>query len=224
MNTLPFKFTFLGQTILKYQVPLNLYHSINNIYESNINKLPPANKQLAGKIEKEHSLYYDGEDESKMEKHNLLNHEILIWFNKVFHHYLNFNRIIEYNLNINSVWINEMKVNEYNPVHIHQGSSTAGLSSVMILKLPDTYGEEYSAKSNPTNGKLQMLGTASGQFAKVDYEPRLQVRDFYVFPYDMRHLVYPFNGTDQTRRTLAANCDVWYPELINRGANDYMGA
>jgi hypothetical protein len=30
---------------------------------------------------------------------------------------------------------------------------------------------------------------------KVDYEPPMKLRDFYIFPYDMRHCVYPFNGT-----------------------------
>jgi len=221
MATLPFKFTFLGQSILKFQVPLDIYHALNSIYESNITTLLPANKQLAGKIEKEHSLFYNGENESKIKKHNLLSYEILNWFNDVYHQYLIFNHVADFKMSINSIWVNEMKVNEYNPAHIHQGTSPSGLSSVMILKLPDTYGEEYSAKDSPTNGKLQMLGTASGQFAKVDYEPEVEVRDFYVFPYDLRHLVYPFNGTTNTRRTLAGNCDVWYPELINRGAHEY---
>ena len=30
--------------------------------------------------------------------------------------------------------------------------------------------------------------------------------------------VYPFNGTDETRRTLAANCDVEFDPIKNRGA------
>ena len=68
--------------------------------------------------------------------------------------------------------------------------------------------------------KLQARQTSylAGQFAKVDYEPPMKLRDFYVFPYDMRHCVYPFNGTNETRRTLAANCDVLYNPIINRGA------
>ena len=37
----------------------------------NILILKPANKQLVGKIEKEHSLFYGGEDESKMK--NIIN-------------------------------------------------------------------------------------------------------------------------------------------------------
>jgi hypothetical protein len=111
-----------------------------------------------------------------------------------------------------------MKANEYNPVHVHQGNLYTGLSSVMILKTPSTYGQEYSAEGQPQNGKLQILGSASGQFAKVDYQPPMQVRDFYIFPYDMRHCVYPFNSTQETRRTLAANCDVLYNPIENRGA------
>jgi len=34
----------------------------------------------------------------------------------------------------------------------------------------------------------------------------------------MRHCVYPFNGTNEVRRTLAANCDVQYNPIENRGA------
>jgi hypothetical protein len=213
-----FNFTFLGQSILRYETPLDIFSAINSTYETKFNTLEPANKQLVGKIKNEHSLFYDGEDESKMKRHNLLPNNVLDWFMNMFKHYLEFNHIREPQTHLNSIWVNEMKAHEYNPVHVHQGNIFTGLSSVMILKLPDTYGIEYSAEQAPQNGKLQILGASSGQFAKVDYEPPMKLRDFYVFPYDMRHCVYPFNGTDQTRRTLAANCDVLYNPILNRGA------
>jgi len=63
-----------------------------------------------------------------------------------------------------------------------------------------------------------MFGSSTGQFAKTDYSPSLTLGDFFVFPYDMRHCVYPFNSTNQTRRTLSANCYVDYNPLENRGA------
>jgi hypothetical protein len=88
----------------------------------------------------------------------------------------------------------------------------------MILKLPSTYGREYSAGHVQQNGRLQILGAANGQFAKIDYQPPMDLRDFYIFPYDMRHCVYPFNGTTEVRRTLAANCDVQFDPIKNRGA------
>jgi hypothetical protein len=203
---------------MRYETPLDIFHAINSIYEQRFNQLYPANKQLVGKIMNEHSIYYDGEDTSKMQRHDHLPLNVKQWFMEMFKHYLEFNHIRRYQMHLNSIWVNEMKAHEYNPVHVHQGNLFTGLSSVMILKLPNTYGVEYSAEQAPQNGKLQILGSANGQFAKVDYQPPMELRDFYIFPYDMRHCVYPFNGTNDTRRTLAANCDVLYDPIANRGA------
>ena len=57
MNTLNFEPIFLGQSVLKYQVPLDVFTAINQIYEQNYHDLYKANSQLVGKIEKEHSLF-----------------------------------------------------------------------------------------------------------------------------------------------------------------------
>ena len=218
MSTLDFNFVFLGQSILKYQVPIDIFTTINKIYEDKYNILYPANGQLVGKIEKEHSLFYNGEDESKIKNHNMLPMNVTDYFMNMFKHYLDWNKIKECKLHLNSIWVNEMKQHEYNPAHVHRGMLFTGLSSVMILKLPSTYGKEYSAAQTPQNGRLQILGAANGQFAKIDYQPPMNIRDFYIFPYDMRHVVYPFNGTEETRRTLAANCDVAFDPIKNRGA------
>jgi hypothetical protein len=213
-----FNFTFLGQSVLRYETPLDIFTAINQVYEQNFNRLDSANKQLVGKIKDEHSLFYNGDDESKIKRHNHLSLNVKQWFMEMFKHYLEFNHIKDYKMHLNSIWVNEMKAHEYNPIHIHQGNLFTGLSSVMVLKLPNTYGVEYSAEQAPQNGRLQILGATNGQFAKLDFQPPMNLRDFYVFPYDMRHCVYPFNGTNETRRTLAANCDVLYNPVINRGA------
>ncbi len=213
-----FNAVFLGQSILKYQVPFDIYVVINQIYESKFKELKAANQQLVGKIQNEHSLFYNGDDQVKMQTHNLLPLTILKWFEECYRHYLDFNKIKPYKIHLNSIWVNEMKEHEYNPVHVHQGNLSTGLSSVMILKLPQSFGVEYSSSENPQNGRLQILGSASGQFAKIDYQPEVAPRDFYIFPYDMRHCVYPFNGPG-LRRTLAANCDVDYNPIQNRGVN-----
>ncbi len=214
-----FSFVFLGQSILRYEVPLDIFTTINHIYQDKFNTLNPANKQLVGKIQNEHSLFYGGKDESKMKNHNKLTQDVIKYFMDMFRHYLNWNKIKEYDLHLNSIWVNQMKEHEYNPVHIHRGTLFTGLSSVMILSLPSTYGKEYSNDEVPQNGKLQILGSASGQFAKIDFQPELKVRDFFIFPYDMRHCVYPFNNTNETRRTLAANCDVQFDPIKNRGVS-----
>ena len=213
-----FNFIFLGQSVLRYQVPLEIFHTINLIYENKYPELKPANKQLVGKIEKEHSLFYDGVNGPRMTRHNYLPKNVLMWFESMFIHYLYWNKVREYNLHFNSVWVNQMFEHEYNPVHVHQGTIHTGLSSVMILKLPKSFGVEYSSPHQPQNGRLQMLGAVSGQFANVDYQPSIAERDFFIFPYDMRHCVYPFNGPGW-RRTLAANMDVEYDPIKNRGVS-----
>jgi hypothetical protein len=78
-----FNFIFLGQSILRYEVPLDIFVAINQIYESNFNRLAQANKQLVGKIKNEHSIFYDGDDESKMKRHNLLTKNVYDWFMQV---------------------------------------------------------------------------------------------------------------------------------------------
>ena len=117
---------------------------------------------------------------------------------------------------IRNFWVVRQFSHEYNPVHIHQGKLYTGLSSVMILKLPKETGVEYSAEEKPMNGRLQIIGAANGQFSKTDYSPNMKIGDFYVFPYDMRHCVYPFNGTKEKRRTLVCNVDVDYNPVASR--------
>ena len=217
-NNFKFNVCPLGQIVLKYQVPLDVFNIINHVYETKYPTLPPANKQLVGKIEKEHSLFYQGTDTSKMHHHNMLPDNVLQWVDKAMDHYLNFNKIKGYKKSLNSIWINQMFEHEYNPVHVHQGSLYTGLSSVMILKLPESFGVEYSSAQTPMNGKLQIMGSVSGQFATCDYSPNIKERDFYIFPYDVRHCVYPFNGPGY-RRTLSANMDVDYNPIMNRGVS-----
>ena len=144
MDTSNFKFIFLGQSVLRYQVPLEIFHTINGIYETKYPELKPANKQLVGKIQKEHSLFFNGEDSYKMTKHNHLPQNVLKWFEQKFEHYLRWNNVTEYSTHFNSIWVNQMFEHEYNPVHVHQGTLYTGLSSVMILKLPASFGIEYN--------------------------------------------------------------------------------
>jgi len=213
-----FDFIFLGQSVLKYQVPLEVFVGLNELYETQKKHLPKANTQLAGKIPDEVSLFYAGPNSKKMHQHSYISEEVLKWFYSVFDHYLKWNKTQEYKMNINSIWVNEMKAGDYNPVHIHQGKIYTGLSSVMILKLPKDFGPELARPDQPMNGQLLILGNATGQFAITDYFPQMKIRDFYVFPYDVRHVVYPFTNKKAKRRTLSCNIDVAYNPVSSRTA------
>jgi hypothetical protein len=209
---------FLGQSVLKYQVPLEVFVGLNELYETQKKHLPNATKQLSGKIPDEVSLFYAGPNSKKMHQHSYISEDILKWFYSIFDHYLKWNKTREYKMDINSIWVNEMKAGDYNPAHIHQGKLYTGLSSVMILKLPKDMGPEIARPDQPMNGQLQILGNASGQFVTSDYSPQMTIGDFYVFPYDMRHVVYPFTNKKEKRRTLVCNCDVEYNPVSSRTA------
>ena len=211
-----FNFVFLGQSVLKYQVPLEIFVGLNELYEAQKKHLPNASKQLAGKIPDEVSLFYAGPTNKRMHTHNYVSGDVLKWFYSIFEHYLKWNKVQEYNMDINSIWVNEMKAGDYNPVHIHQGKLFTGLSSVMILKLPKDMGPEIARPDQPMNGQLQIMGNAAGQFVHGDYSPQMKIGDFYVFPYDVRHVVYPFTNKKAKRRTLVCNCDVAYDPLKSR--------
>ena len=88
----------------------------------------------------------------------------------------------------------------------------------MMLRLPKDMGLEYARPDIKMNGKLQIIGAANGQFVKSDYSPIAEERDFYIFPYDMRHCVYPHTNPNAIRRTLAANMDVQYDPVATRTA------
>ena len=152
-----------------------------------------------------------------MHCHNFLPPYILEYFKSRAKHYLDFNKIPTYTIHINSVWVNETRRYEFNPVHIHQGTLFTGLSSVMFLKLCDM-GPELSRPDQPMNGQLQIMGSSSGQFVKSDYAPKAQEKDFFLFPYDMRHCVYPHNNPDGVRRTLVVNMDIEYDPVKSRTA------
>ena len=211
-----FDFVFLGQSVLKYQVPLEVFVGLNELYETQKKHLPNASKQLAGKIADEVSLFYAGPTNPKMHIHDYVPQDIKRWFYSIFDHYLKWNKTKEYSMDINSIWVNEMKAGDYNPVHIHQGKIYTGLSSVMILKLPKDFGPELARPDQPLNGRLQIMGNAAGQFVHADYSPDVKIGDFYVFPYDVRHVVYPFTNKKAKRRTLVCNCDVDYNSVSSR--------
>ena len=93
MDTPDFKFIFLGQSVLRYKVPLDMYKIINHIYETKYSTLSQANGHL---INFGRSLFFEGEDSDKIKQHNLLPDNVIQWFEEKFKHYLDWNGIKKY--------------------------------------------------------------------------------------------------------------------------------
>ena len=192
-----FKTIHLGQKILHFDVPKGLVEEINGIYEEKFSKLERYNSNLAGKIVKEYRM-----DEVFPES-------IKRYFEERFNDYLVEVKVMRF-ARPASAWINEMVEHEYNPLHLHMGKTEIGLTSVLCLKKPNDYGVEIARKDDPvydTNGRLELVGNGGGMFGYNQHKVDLEVGDLYVFPYDMKHCVYPFTGKG-VRRTMSYNCDM----------------
>ena len=197
-HDVPVQIVTLGSMIIKMPMPMGMIVDINKIYDENILEMKPLNDGLAGKIKDEH----------KISDH--LTDELKGVFKKAFQFYMTqIQKADQYDVEPDRAWVNEMKAHEYNPFHYHTGmKSEVGLSSVLVLKRPDTYGEEITRKDSPHNGHLEFLGNDSSPIAVNQFRVDAKVGDFFIFPYTTLHGVYPFWGTDQARRTLSYNCDL----------------
>ena len=188
----------LGTIVVKFNLPMEFIDSINKAYDENSKNLKPHNDKLAGKIAEERAV-----DE-------ILTDEMKNFFKDSFQQYIN--HILnphDWKPVLHQAWINEMKSGEYNPSHYHSSpNSVVGLSSVLMLKRPNWYGIEASKEEVPANGWLEFTGGDQAPLSASQIRMDAQVGDFYVFPYPLLHGVYPFNSTDEVRRTLAYNCDL----------------
>ena len=200
MVDLKMKTFMLGSMIIKFEIPLQVIDEINKAYDENLKNLKPFNNELAGKIAEENEITSILTDDTKM------------LFARCFEQYLkSINKPI-WAIHLTKAWINEMKAGEYNPFHFHTGpKSDLGFSSVLMLKRPNTYGEEVSNPDSPSNGHLELTGGNQDPLGISQFRIDAQVGDFFVFPYTMLHGVYPFSGTDEARRTMSYNCDLVKP-------------
>ena len=104
--------------------------------------------------------------------------------------------------NLISSWIVRQFDNEYNPLHVHGGH----ISGVGYLKVPKTFGKlKQDNKTYNNNGNLNLVHGSRMFLSKSIYNIEPKVGDFYFFPNYLMHTVYPFNGTDEERRSISFN-------------------
>ena len=190
----------LGEIILKLEMPKTFIDEINNVFDEKEKTTVDWSTQLAGKIKKE-----------KLVNH-LLDDNIKGTFQMCFKEYMKRAGLVLQQTHqpvLDNAWINDMFAGEYNPAHFHTSkNSLVGLSSVLFLKTPDTYGEEIINPKTPSNGHLEFIGGQQHSLAISQIRLSPKVGDFFIFPYTLVHGVYPFYDTDQVRRTLSYNCDI----------------
>ncbi len=116
-------------------------------------------------------------------------------------------RTKQYELNIMGGWFVRQFAGDYNPLHIHTG---AAISCVGYLALPqgiEAEWEEDDRDHHPSHGHLQFAHGTDSTYSVSNFMIRPRVGDFYIFPSNMFHCVYPFRAACE-RRSFSMNLSV----------------
>ena len=191
-----------GPSIARAKMPEDLIINLNNYIEETISDKKKIDKlnhgnNLAGSVTQEFKLEKDLIASSGYEK--FLSESVYSWLK-----YSGYKNVK--NFNIISSWIVRQFKNEYNPVHWHGGH----ISGVGYLKVPKTLGKspQPESKKNNNNGKIELIHGSSQFLSDSSFVISPEVGYFYFFPHYMMHTVYPFNGTNEERRSISFNATI----------------
>lgn len=194
----------LGQTIFKFELSNKLISAINNKVDEDLKSglAIDASDSLSAKIVREyHVLHYLPDIDVDGELNMCINAVVdEIPYDTKF-------KISE--INVIAAWVNDQRKHEYQVVHIHSGNIQTGFSSILFLRTLDDYGKELQHPSNPCNGRTELISNGGGMFSVPSVRLTPKVGDYYIFPYDMQHMVYPFSS-EGTRRSMSINFDVHF--------------
>ena len=153
----------LGTTIVKFDLPMSLVDDINDVY--------------------------DREKITEKEITHLLTDDMKDMFLSCFEKYLEIVKKTFWTCELEDAWVNDMREGEYNPLHTHDSLiSELGLSSVLGLKRPSTYGVDnfrMDIKTDgvyPTNGMLQFHNGDQSPISTSQLSVDVEPGEFYVFP------------------------------------------
>ena len=105
---------------------------------------------------------------------------------------------------IHSAWYVQQRAGDFNPLHLH---TNAELSAVGYLKMPEDIQEEWAEDDKdhyPAAGHIEFLHGSPTFLNRSAFMVRPKVGDFFIFPADLLHTVYPFKS-DGERRSFSMN-------------------
>ena len=189
-----------GPSIARVKIPNDLIEILNShvdkiISDKKKNKDLDLGSTLEGSVTQELKLENDFITSSGY--HKFLSDSVYTWIK------LSENKEIKKFDLINS-WIVRQFQNEYNPIHYHGGH----VSGVGYLKLPKSLGKSPQNKKNNFNGKLDLVHGSRQFLSESSFVVTQEIGYFYFFPHYLMHTVYPFNGSQDERRSVSFNAKI----------------
>ena len=121
---------------------------------------------------------------------------------------------------MNNFWVNYQKQHEFNPLHSHGGL----YSFVVFMKIPTHWKEQhalpFSANSNsPHASNFQFVWPSEGGQSNRIFTQNfpLSSKDegrMLFFDASLKHMVYPFYGTEEERITISGNIALYDPNRL----------
>ena len=187
-----------GPSILKTKIPPEIMEKLNNYIDQVV-----IDKKKSDLLNMGNKLAGDVTQEFKLEKDFVDNIGFLKFIG------INVSRWIQISLkqkitkfSLIDSWIVRQFKDEYNPVHWHGGH----ISGVGYLKVPSTYGKGFQEKENGhNNGQIDLIHGSRQFLSASDFLITPEVGYFYLFPHYLMHTVYPFNSTNEERRSVSFN-------------------
>ena len=191
-----------GPTVAMIKIPENLIEKLNNYTDKVIEDEKKSleldhGKQLAGNVTQEF----------KLEKDFMQDIGWIDFLSKGTGNYIMKSigkKITKFDLI--SSWVVRQFQNEYNPVHWHGGH----ISGVGYLKVPKSLGNpiQKEKKRESSNGHLELIHGTRMFLSDSCVKFKPEVGNFYFFPNYMMHTVYPFDNSNEERRSISFNARI----------------
>jgi len=198
MTSINNEFLYWGPFVAKFEVEDHITKEL--LKRSNKIKLNDNRQNLAGHIDREN--FYTQQDIDWFVEHtskyflNYIQTKENVWT-------INSQKIEH--MKLNSLWINYMRKNEFNPPHTHSGD----ISFVLYLKVPEEIKKEaieFVSEGEGKPGAIQFIyGTQDRYSDYICSHTRFpKTNELYIFPANLHHTVMPFRS-DVERVSVSGN-------------------
>ena len=192
------EFLYWGPFVLKFEV--DDYITKELLRRSDEIKTNDNRQKLAGHIDREN--FYTQKDIDWFVEHtskyfnNYIQTKETVWTTN--------SQKIEH-MKLNSLWVNYMKKNEFNPPHTHSGD----ISFVLYLNVPEQIKKEaleFVSDGEGKPGAIQFIyGTQDRYGDYICSHTRFpKTNELYIFPANLHHTVMPFRS-DVERVSVSGN-------------------